>query len=86
MFEVILSPEAAAFFAAADQPLARRLARCFGQLERDPRRHNNVKRLSGRFAGLLRYRVGDWRVVYRINDRARQVHILLIAHRSEVYE
>lgn len=86
MFELILSPEARAFFAAADQPLARKLARCFRQLERDPRRHNNIKRLSGPLAGRLRYRIGDWRVIYRIDDRARQVHVLVIAHRSEVYE
>jgi hypothetical protein len=29
MFEVILSPEAQDFFAAADKPLARKLGRCF---------------------------------------------------------
>lgn len=86
MFEVILSPEAQAFFAAADHPLARRLTRCFAQLEREPRRHNNIKRLSGALAGRLRYRVGDWRVIYRIDDRAQRVNVLLIAHRSEVYE
>ena len=86
MFEVLLSPEARAFFIAADPPLARKLARCFVQLERDPRRHNNIKRLSGAMAGRLRYRVGDWRVIYHVDDRARQVHVLLIAHRSEVYE
>ena len=86
MFELILSPEAQAFFAAADLPLARKLGRCFRQLERDPRRHNNIKRLSGQLAGRLRYRLGDWRVIYRIDDDARQVHVLTIAHRSEVYE
>lgn len=86
MYEVILSPEARVFFAQADRPLARKLARCFTQLEHEPRRHNNIKRLSGKSAGLLRYRVGDWRVVYRIDDRTRQVHVLVIAHRSEVYE
>ena len=86
MFELILSPEVRAFFAAADPPLARKLARCFRQLEQDPRRHNNIKRLSGELAGRLRYRTGDWRVVYRIDDKAAQVYVLLIAHRSEVYE
>ncbi len=86
MFDVILAPEAQTFFAAADPPLARRLARCMTQLEHDPRRHNNIKRLSGSLAGRLRYRVGDWRVIYRIDDRARQVQVLLIAHRSEIYE
>ena len=45
MFEVILSPEASGFFAAADKPLAKKLARCFAQLETEPRRHNNIKRL-----------------------------------------
>jgi len=29
MFEVMLSPEVQTFFAAADRPLARKLARCF---------------------------------------------------------
>ena len=86
MYDVILSPEAQAFYAAADPPLARKLARCFAQLERDPRRHSNIKRLTGRFAGLHRYRVGDWRVVYSVVERVREVHVLLIAHRSEVYE
>ena len=86
MFEVLLAPEAREFFGQADQPLARKLARCFAQLEHDPRRHNNIKRLSGNLTGRLRYRIGDWRVVYHIDDRARQVHVLLIAHRSEVYE
>ena len=58
MFEVVLSPEVQAFFAAADRPLARKLARCFVQLEREPRRHNNVKRLSGKLTGRFRYRHG----------------------------
>jgi hypothetical protein len=59
MFEVVLSPEARTFFADADPPLARKLGRCFAQLERDPRRHNNIKRLSGELAGRPRYQVGD---------------------------
>ena len=86
MFEVILSPEAQDFYEEADQPLAKMLARCFSQLERDPHRHNNIRRLSGPFAGLLRYRVGDWRVVYSIEDQEKKVLVLTVAHRREVYE
>jgi mRNA interferase RelE/StbE len=58
----------------------------FRRLERDPRRHNNIKRLTGKFAGYYRYRVGDWRVVYRIVDDAKQVQVLSSAHRRDVYE
>ena len=86
MFEVILSPEAQEFFLAADKPLARKLARCFHNLEQEPTLSNNVKRLSGALSGRLRYRVGDWRVLYRVDEVARRVLVLSIAHRREVYE
>ena len=86
MFDVILSPEAQEFFQAAEPSLAKKLARCFAQLEHDPRRHNNIKRLTGTLIGKSRYRVGDWRVIYRIDDGASQVLVLSIANRREVYE
>ncbi len=86
MFEVILSPEAQAFYATADHPLAKKLARCFAQLELEPRRHNNIKRLTGELAPRLRYRVGDWRVIFRIDEPTHRVLVLTIAHRREVYE
>jgi mRNA interferase RelE/StbE len=86
MYEVILSPTAADFFAAADRPVALKLSRCFRQLESNPRLGNNIKRLKGDWSGYFRYRVGDWRVVYRIDDDARHVNVVVIAHRREVYE
>ena len=86
MFEVILSPEAQAFFVAAEKPLARKLSRCFQQLEQEPRRHNNIKRLTGKLKGLVRYRIGDWRVIFSIDEGNNRVQVLTIAHRSEVYE
>jgi mRNA interferase RelE/StbE len=86
MFEVILSPEAQDFFAAADRPLARKLGRCFSQLEREPRRHNAIRMLTGPLAGLRRYRIGDWRVLFTIDEERSRVLVLSIAHRREVYE
>jgi len=86
MFEVSLTPAAEDFFATAQRPLERKLIRCFEQLEQEPRRHSNIRRLQGAMAGLLRYRVGDWRVIYRIDDDAKKVYVIDIAHRSEVYE
>ncbi|MEX2300385.1 MAG: type II toxin-antitoxin system RelE/ParE family toxin [Bryobacterales bacterium] len=35
---------------------------------------------------LWRVRVGDYRVVYSINDDARTVEILRVRHRREVYD
>ena len=74
------------FYAAANRPLAKKIARCFEILEQTPRSHPNIKPLKGIPAGRYRYRVGDYRVVYRIDDKERQVVVTVIAHRSEVYE
>src|SRR5258705_6339485 len=86
MFEVILSPEAQAFFAAADKPFATKLARCFKHLEIDPRRHNNIKRLSGKLAGKSRFRVGEWRGVVSIEGDGGRVVGLEICPRRQNFE
>jgi mRNA interferase RelE/StbE len=86
MFEVVLSPSASEFYATADRPLALKLARCFGRLEKEPDKGNNVKHLKGEWKGYLRYRIGDWRVIYRIDNSNSLVYVVEIAHRREVYE
>jgi mRNA interferase RelE/StbE len=43
------------------------------------------KPLKGNFKGLLRYRIGDYRVVYVVDHEARLVRILAVNHRKSVY-
>jgi len=51
------------------------------ELKTDP---DAGEQLKGKFAGLLRLRVGDYRVIYaRTKDG---VLVLLIAHRKDVYK
>ena len=86
MYDVLLAPEALKTYRRADVPLARKLNRCFQNLSSDPRSHSNMKRLTGALRGRWRYRLGDWRVVYRISKEKRQVMVLVIAHRKAAYE
>jgi mRNA interferase RelE/StbE len=86
MYKVDLSKKASRVYREADRPMARKLARCFEQLERDPRNHNNIKPLSGKLAGHYRYRVGDYRVIYRIDEPVQTVFVVRIVHRGEAYK
>ena len=86
MYKVRLSIEAEKVFAKSDRALAKKLARCFRNLENSPRFHPNIKPLKGSYSGYYRYRVGDYRVVYSIEDELVVVNLILIAHRSKVYE
>ncbi|MEM6435001.1 MAG: type II toxin-antitoxin system RelE/ParE family toxin [Cyanobacteria bacterium P01_D01_bin.115] len=86
MYRVRLTKRAAKFYKSTDAALARRLARAFAVLESTPRQYPNIKALKGKLAGQYRYRIGDYRIVYRIQDEEIEVIILLVAHRSEVYD
>jgi mRNA interferase RelE/StbE len=45
-----------------------------------------AKKLSGPYEDLLRYRVGDYRVVCRIHDHILQILVVKVGHRREVYD
>ena len=44
------------------------------------------KRLQGEWRGYWRFRVGDYRVITRIEDRRLVIVVVRVAHRSEVYD
>jgi len=51
---------------------------------RDDPRPSGVRRLSGSMQG-WRIRVGDYRIVYQIDDDAHAVIIVRVKHRREAY-
>lgn len=42
--------------------------------------------LSGNKAGLWRYRIGNYRIICRIEDDALVVLVIGVGHRKEIYE
>ncbi|XHX78935.1 MAG: type II toxin-antitoxin system RelE/ParE family toxin [Stenomitos frigidus ULC029] len=86
MYEVVLSHEAQQIYASAEPALAKKIARCLEQLQQTPRTHPNIKALKGRLSGYYRYRLGDYRLVYLLDDETRRVLVMTIAHRKDVYE
>jgi len=44
------------------------------------------KRLTGDFAGLHRYRFGDYRIIYTIDQGEEKIKVLFAGHRKEVYK
>ena len=81
MYDVFLTREAQRFYEDAAPTLVRKLNRCFRHLREDP----YIKRLKGPLAGYFRYRVGDWRVIYQVDEQEHKVTVLLITHRSKAY-
>jgi mRNA interferase RelE/StbE len=65
------------------RPLLLRLNRAILALADSPR-PPGCKKLTGQ-PGLYRIRVGDWRIVYEIDDAHRIIIIAIVGHRRDVY-
>jgi mRNA interferase RelE/StbE len=68
---------------ALDDSLFARIDRRILALADDPRPAGS-KKLKG-YKDYWRIRIGDWRVVYIVDDAAKLVSITRVAHRREVY-
>jgi mRNA interferase RelE/StbE len=55
----------------------------YGSLAANPHRAGKPLRLG--LEGLHSARRGDYRVIYRIDDRQRRVDVVAIEHRSDIY-
>ena len=66
-----------------DRKLSARLWEAIGALADDPR-PPRVKKLAGREAD-WRIRVGDWRIIYRVDDGRLVVLVVEAGARKEVY-
>ena len=83
MYEVLLHPDAREVYINADKALAKKIARCLQQLKETPLFHPNIKVLKGDYAGYYRYRIGDCRVIYSVDEEIVQIFVVAIVYHGE---
>ena len=86
MYEVRLSLEAQSFYNKTSIATVKKINRCLLILEQDPYNHPNITALRGNLTGRYRYRIGDYRILYLVEEELKVVFVTLIAHRSKVYD
>jgi len=77
-------PTAQKELAALPKQIQKRIAAKIDSLQSDPR-PPGIKALKNG-AGRLRLRVGDYRVIYRIEDDRLLVLVVKVGHRKNVYQ
>ena len=83
-YAVFLKPAAERALKKIAQPTLRRIAKAIDTIGNDPR-PSGATALQGE-SGLLRIRVGDYRIIYSIDDTVLTVLVVAIGHRREVYQ
>lgn len=81
-YEVALSIDAAKSIRKLPKQVQRAVVAALTALESDPR---GGKPLIGELAGIWSLRRGDYRILYRIDDRERRVEVARVGHRRDVY-
>ncbi len=82
-FRAILKPSAEKQLLGLPKQLQKRIIEKIAGIESNPRLAGAVK-LAGA-AATWRVRVGDYRIVYEINEAGETLFVTIIAHRREVY-
>lgn len=83
MYEVLIERSAQKQLQKIPAPHFNRIIKAIYDLRNNPRPHG-VKKLSGRDG--YRIRIGDYRVIYLIEDDVLKVFVVEIGHRKEIYE
>lgn len=65
--------------------LQERLSQAMKQLAKNPRPHGYIQ-LKGQQGEFYRIRVGDWRIIYTIEDDILLVVVIQVGPRGDVYE
>jgi mRNA interferase RelE/StbE len=58
----------------------------YPQLQVNPYFGPNIKRLKGNFSNVYRFRIGDYRLFYKIDSGKVIIYIIDIRHRKNAYE
>jgi len=82
-YELIFQPSAAREIRKLPRDVVARIKKVTDALCDTPR-PSDARRLSGQH-GMWRIRVGDYRIVYEINDDKLSVLVVRVAHRGKVY-
>ncbi len=83
-YSVVVKSSAQKELDALDDAVFRRIDRRILALAENPR-PAGCKKLKG-YKDQWRVRIGDWRVVYVVDDSIKRVSITRVAHRREVYD
>lgn len=84
MYQLLFTKQATRTLAKVPRNTARLIREKLDGLAQDPYAHNpNVTKLQGRPG--YRLRVGDWRVIYELEEDRLLIMVLKIAPRGEVY-
>ena len=84
MYKITFSKKADKSLRRMPRNVALNIVKKIKQLANNPNGMRNVKKITNHPG--YRLRVGDWRIVYTVNDNELLIHVINVKTRGEVYK
>ncbi len=85
MYQIFISREALKELKNLPKTIVLKISSAIEGLSSEPR-PSACKKLKGIQPALWRIRVGDYRIIYQIDDTVRIIEVRRIGHRLDIYE
>lgn len=82
---IIYSPKSIKQIAKIDKPIQKKIFKYMDEVAKLANPRSRGKMLIGNLLGYWRYRVGDYRILCKIQDEALIIFVVEVGHRREVY-
>ncbi|MGQ0554944.1 MAG: type II toxin-antitoxin system RelE family toxin [Nitrospiraceae bacterium] len=82
-YRILYTEEAARRIGKLDKAVKERVGKAVVKLSEHP---ESGKRLTGLLSDRWSYRVGDWRILYKVKKSEVLILVLTVGYRSEVYD
>jgi mRNA interferase RelE/StbE len=86
MHKILFHRNAVKFYRKAEDTLKERVADAIDVIARNPHLDGHIKKLKGDLKHMHRFRVGDLRILYEIDDVQETVWIKTIEWRGSAYK
>lgn len=80
-FSILLHPKSNSFLKKVEKDIAEQIKKNLQELKEKPKKGKKLK-----YSDFWSLRIGEYRVIYEINTNKKQVIILYIGHRKNVYD
>ena len=85
-FRVVLSADAANFLNGCSKFVRKRIVEAIELMRADPYHEDYCKKLVGPLRGSYRWAVGDYRIIYKVQENVITIYVLDINHRKIIYD
>lgn len=86
MYKIFTTPTFRDGFAKLENNVSTRIKKKLKHLAKNPKLAKKLSYAPDYLKGLCKYRIGEWRVLFWVEEKEKKVVLYAVAHRDKIYK